>query len=155
PRSYRPRLEVLEDRLPPGDTVLAALLVGSWAAPVPLDLTASPEGSGYLAPQGRLSVARGVSPWEAVEQSLDEPWRGGRAVVRSELLSPFQGSGEQGLSDPQGWRPGLAPLAPLGLANELTDGTVSNTSPSPRQPGGEVRGTADPHAGYRPADAGN
>jgi hypothetical protein len=43
----------------------------------------------------------------------------------------------------------------LGLANELTDGTVSNTSPSPRQPGGEVRGTADLHAVYHPADAGN
>jgi hypothetical protein len=43
----------------------------------------------------------------------------------------------------------------LGLADELTDGTVSNMGSSPRQPGGEVRGTADLHAVYHPADAGN
>jgi hypothetical protein len=43
----------------------------------------------------------------------------------------------------------------LGLADELTDGTVSNMGPSPRQPVGEGRGAADLHAGYSPADAGN
>src|SRR5262249_27567882 len=107
PGTYRPRLELLEERLPPGDTVLGGLLAWTWAEPASIG----------LAPEGRPSVARRVSPWEAVEQ-FGEPRRGGRAIARSEVLSPFQGSGGgQGLSDPQGWRPGLAPLAPLGLAD--------------------------------------
>jgi hypothetical protein len=43
----------------------------------------------------------------------------------------------------------------LGLADELIDEIVSNTSPSPRQPVGEGRGAADLHPSYRPADTGN
>src|SRR5262249_1537718 len=33
PGPYRPRIEVLEDRLPPGDTALGAYLASSWTAP--------------------------------------------------------------------------------------------------------------------------
>jgi hypothetical protein len=33
PRSYRPRLEILEDRLPPGDMVLGTLLAGMLTEP--------------------------------------------------------------------------------------------------------------------------
>src|SRR5262245_36783340 len=50
PRPWRPRyvtrLEALEDRLPPGDTVLGGLLAWSWTDPTPLSPTLAPDGGG-------------------------------------------------------------------------------------------------------------
>ena len=108
-KTYRPRFDTLEERLPPGDSVLGALLAGWWAGPVSGPLIAQAER--LPAPEGRPSVARGVSPCEAVEQSFGEPRRGDRSIARSELLSLFQGSDGQQLVDSQGWRPGLTTFA--------------------------------------------
>src|SRR5262249_948279 len=135
-QTYRPRFDALEERLPPGDTVLGGLL--AWA---------------LLAREGRTSLALGLSPWGAVEQSFGRPQRSDRVIPPSEFLSPFQGSGGHERVDSQGWRPGRPTVAPPGMANDLTDGTVSN--PVLPQRGATPLSAADLHAVYRPADAGN
>src|SRR5262249_60283008 len=83
-KAYRPRLDALEERLPPGDTVLGGLLAGWWAGSASGPFI--PQADSLLAPEGRSSVARGVSPWEAVEQSFREPRRGDRGIARSQPL---------------------------------------------------------------------
>jgi hypothetical protein len=130
PHPYRPHLETLEERLPPGDTILGALLAQAWTEPASL----ISNDAIILAPEGRPSLARGVSPWEAIEQSFIEPRRGGSTVERSESLSPFQGSGSQQLPDSQGSRPALPTVAPPGLADEIADWIASNPARQQRAP---------------------
>src|SRR5262249_39518297 len=133
-QTYRPRFDALEERLPPGDTVLGGLL--AWA---------------LLAREGRTSLAWGLSPWGAGEQSFGQPRRSDRVIPPSEFLSPFQGSGGHERVDSQGWRPGLPTVAPPGMANDLTGGTVSNPVPPPR--GAAPCGAAVVPPFSRPADA--
>ena len=151
-KTYRPRIDALEEHLPPGDTILGVLLTQAWFAPPSLTPLLLPTDAIGLAPEGRPSLARGVSPWEAIEQSFMEPRRGGRGVARSAALSPFQGSVAQWPAESQGSRPGLPTVAPLGLADELTDWMVGNLARQQRA--AMVSSPADLHGAYHAADGG-
>jgi acetyl esterase/lipase len=135
PHRYRPHLEALEERLPPGDTVLGALLAQAWTEPASL----TPNDTLDLAPEGRLSLARGVSPGDAVEESFMEPRRGDRAVTPAD--------------DSEGSHPGQTTFAPTGPADELADWTVSN--PARQQRAALASSADDLHATYRPTDTGD
>src|SRR5262249_34551168 len=133
--------------------VMGGLLAAWWAGSALSVGSFIRQADSHLAPEGRPSLARGVSPWETVEQSFGGPRRGDRGIARSEVLSPFQGSGGQRFADSQGWRPGLPTVAPSGLADEMTDGIVSNPT-RPQQAAMPVS-AGDLYPIYRPADPGN
>ncbi len=92
PHPYRPHVDVLEDRLPPGDAVLGGLLAWSWSEPaVPL------RQPGLLASQSELtaeSPARlRVLPWD---RELSAPAGGARlhagAALRADNRTEGNGS---------------------------------------------------------------
>jgi hypothetical protein len=106
-RLYRPFVELLEERLPPGDAILGALLGWSWTQAVAATPSFLSQEDPDLALEGRASLVRDAS-------LLDTD-----AVAMT--LSPFQGSGTDGVSASEGLRPGLSAVAPRGL----TDGSHS------------------------------
>src|SRR6516225_1416047 len=57
-KTYRPRLDALEERLPPGDTVLGGLLARWWAGSASGPFIA--QADSLLAPEGRPSIAKAV-----------------------------------------------------------------------------------------------
>src|SRR5262249_21030518 len=144
-KTYRPRFDALEERLPPGDTVLGGLLAGWWAGSASGPFI--PQADSLFAPEGPWS---GASPWSEAAPAAVQSRRGDRTA---RVSAPIQGSDGQRHADSQGWRPGLTTVATPGLGDELTDGIVSN--PARPQRAAMPLSPADLHAIYRPADPGN
>src|SRR5262249_60527674 len=86
-KTYRPRLDALEERLPPGDAVLGGLLAGWWAGSASGPFI--PQADSLFAPEGRWS---GASPWSEAAPPAVQSRRGDRTARVSASLSPFQGS---------------------------------------------------------------
>ena len=109
-RLCRPFVESLEERLPPGDTILGALLGWSWTQAAAGTRSFLSQEDAELALEGRPSLATDAISWDM--------------VALGATLPPFQGSGRDGGSDlSQGLRPGLSAVAPPGLS----DGTQAPT----------------------------
>jgi hypothetical protein len=85
-------LEILEDRLPPGDTILGALL--------------ALEGL-----EGRQSLAQGASPWNT-EPAVNQPWKGDSIAASAPSLSLLRSSPGKEMLGSQGSRRGPNTFAP-------------------------------------------
>src|SRR5262249_1105280 len=125
PGHYHPRLEILEERLPPGDTVLGALLLGEFTGPRLDDWDSSPSPQEEPLSAGLVTQYRPnhATVWPFLEEDR---------IARSSPLAPSPAPSEQlprgasipGASVPAGdAEPGwdaLSPVSPAGGASPVS-----------------------------------
>src|SRR5262245_13781251 len=74
-KTYRPRFDALEERLPPGDTVLGGLLAGWWAGSASAPFIA--QADSLFVQEGRWPDA---SPWSEAIPAAVQSGRGDRTA---------------------------------------------------------------------------